>query len=101
MDAASTRELDRMEALRRLEITRGLGIAARERRKAIRRERMRWAVSEGRHDQFASSSRRQVASFSPLGLRSGLSQACVGVPPDGFIEGRGCRCMSLMCLQAI
>lgn len=45
MDTASTKELEFMEKLRRMEITRGLGLAARDRTRAVRRERMRWAVS--------------------------------------------------------
>lgn len=48
MDAAATRVFDSMEALRRMEIARGLGLAARDRTRAVRRERMRWAVSMGR-----------------------------------------------------
>lgn len=50
MDAASMKEIDRMEALRRMEITRGLGLAARDRKRAVRRERMRWAVSTGKEN---------------------------------------------------
>lgn len=48
MDAAARRVFDSMEALRRMEIARGLGLAARDRTRAVRRERMRWAVSMGR-----------------------------------------------------
>ena len=44
MDLACAKESSCMEALRRMEIRRGLGLAARDRVKAIRRERMRWAV---------------------------------------------------------
>lgn len=46
LDAASMREVYHMEALRRMEISRGLARAARDWRKAVIRERMRWAVSE-------------------------------------------------------
>lgn len=45
MDVACSKEFDRMEALRRMEISRGLGLAARDRMRAVRREKMRWAVS--------------------------------------------------------
>lgn len=45
MDASSCRESSSMEELRRLEITRGLNQAARDRSRAVRREKMRWAVS--------------------------------------------------------
>lgn len=46
MDEASTREFDRVEALRRMEITRGLELATKDRTRAVRRERMRWAVRD-------------------------------------------------------
>lgn len=45
MDVSSAKEFDRMEALRRMEISRGLRLATRDRMRAVRREKMRWAVS--------------------------------------------------------
>lgn len=45
MDVAMTTELDKVETLRRMEIAHALALAARDREKAVRRERMRWAVS--------------------------------------------------------
>lgn len=45
LDLAITKEFELIEQLRRLEITRGIMLAARDRSRAVARERMRWAVS--------------------------------------------------------
>lgn len=45
MDMTCTKEIEFVEQLRRQEISRGLGLATRDRIRAVRRERMRWAVS--------------------------------------------------------
>lgn len=45
LDIANIQEIDHIETLHRLEIARGLRLAAGDRRRAVQRERMRWAVS--------------------------------------------------------
>lgn len=45
MDEASIRVFDRMEVLRGMEVKRCLRRVSRDRIRAIRRERIRWAVS--------------------------------------------------------
>eukprot|EP00752_Nemacystus_decipiens_P018220 g16349.t1 len=65
LDASSSREFNRMEALRRMEISRGLGLARRDRIKAVRRERMRWAVRDVRRNVIKRS-RKDLQGFREL-----------------------------------
>ncbi|CAM9629410.1 unnamed protein product [Scytosiphon promiscuus] len=65
LDAASVKEFDRMEALRRMEIKRGLGLAARDRCRAVRREKMRWAVRDVRRNVIKRS-RKDLQRFREL-----------------------------------
>ncbi|CAM9963713.1 unnamed protein product, partial [Choristocarpus tenellus] len=45
LDQASVREASLLEELRRMEVTQCVATAARDRKMAVHRERMRWAVS--------------------------------------------------------
>ncbi|CAB1110135.1 unnamed protein product [Ectocarpus sp. CCAP 1310/34] len=65
MDASSCREASRMEALRRMEITRGLNQAARDRSRAVRLEKMRWAVRDVRRNVIKRS-RKDLQRFREL-----------------------------------
>eukprot|EP00904_Undaria_pinnatifida_P006463 jgi/Undpi1/2947/HiC_scaffold_14.g06324.m1 len=65
MDLACAKESSCMEALRRMEIRRGLGLAARDRVKAIRRERMRWAVRDVRRNVIKRS-RKDLQEFAEV-----------------------------------
>lgn len=97
LDAASVKEFDRMESLRRMEIKRGLALAARDRCRAVRREKMRWAVS--RCIQQPAPRRacpRSVLSESVF-VGSGYSLLLCGLDRHRFLPfSRHRKCESLL-----